>query len=29
MHVAFLAVKYVRARRGVDIAYAFKEIPVE
>jgi len=27
--VAFLAVKYVRARRGVDIAYAFKEIPVE
>jgi amino acid transporter len=27
--VAFLAVKYVRASRGVDINYAFKEIPVE
>ena len=27
--VAYFAVKYVRARRGVDVTYAFKEIPVE
>ncbi len=27
--VAYFAVKYVRASRGVDVTYAFKEIPVE
>ena len=27
--IAYFAVKYVRARRGVDVTYAFKEIPVE
>ena len=27
--IAYFAVKYVRARRGVDVSYAFKEIPVE
>jgi amino acid transporter len=27
--LAYFAVKYVRASRGVDVAYAFKEIPVE
>jgi len=27
--LAYFAVKYIRASRGVDVTYAFKEIPVE
>jgi uncharacterized membrane protein YGL010W len=27
--IAYFVVKYVRARRGVNVTYAFKEIPVE